>query len=50
MLIGTRNAAGRRTAYGESCLPAGANVIESLFDPEEAARKGYFVEDCAYPY
>ncbi|WNS41067.1 hypothetical protein [Paenibacillus sp. MMS20-IR301] len=46
-LIGTRNAAGRRTAYGESCLPAGANVIESLFDPEEAARKGYFVEDCA---
>jgi hypothetical protein len=46
-LVGTRNYAGRHIAYGESCVPAGANVIESLFDPEEAARKGYFVEDCA---
>ncbi|WP_019912138.1 hypothetical protein [Paenibacillus sp. HW567] len=46
-LIGTRNSAGRRIAYGESCVPAGAAVIETLFDPEEAARKGYFIEDCA---
>lgn len=47
-LIGTRTAAGRRIAYGEGCVPAGANVIESLFDPEEAVRKGYFVEDCTF--
>ncbi|MRN53045.1 hypothetical protein [Paenibacillus monticola] len=47
ILVGTKNSAGRHIAYGESCVPAGAVVIESLFDPEEAARKGYFVEDCA---
>ncbi|WP_339313390.1 hypothetical protein [Paenibacillus sp. FSL M7-0896] len=46
-LVGTRNAAGRHIAYGENCVPAGATMIESLFDPEEAVRKGYFIEDCS---
>lgn len=31
--------------YGEG-VPAGAAVIETLFDPEEAARKVYFIEYC----
>ncbi|OXM15551.1 hypothetical protein [Paenibacillus herberti] len=46
-LTGMLLASGKKMAYGNTCMPtSGASVIESLFDEEEAARKGYFVDDC----
>ncbi|WP_189021028.1 hypothetical protein, partial [Paenibacillus marchantiophytorum] len=47
-LIGTISSAGRHVAYGNGCVPsAGVTVTESLFDGEEAVRKGYFINDCS---
>lgn len=38
---------GRHVAYDVRCgVPPGSVVIENLYSDEEAARKGYFVEDC----
>ncbi|MEK5061044.1 hypothetical protein BK126_26375 [Paenibacillus sp. FSL H7-0326] len=45
-LVGTISPEGRYVAYGPGCLPQNAEVIETIYDPEEAVRKGYFIEDC----
>lgn len=47
--IGTIEADNRRVAYGEMCVPATATPIETIYDPEEAVRKGYFIQDCFNP-
>lgn len=47
MLTGTRAPDGKPVAYEEGCaLPSGARIVESLFDPIEAVRKGYFIVSC----
>jgi hypothetical protein len=47
LLTGTRNYAGKPVAYEEGCVvPSDARIVESLFDPVEAVRKGYFIQSC----
>ncbi|CAH1207708.1 hypothetical protein PAECIP111893_02761 [Paenibacillus plantiphilus] len=33
-------------AYPNTCAPIGLNTVEVFYDPEEAASKGYFIQDC----
>jgi hypothetical protein len=38
---------GRHVAYEARCgIPRGSSIIERIFNAKEAARKGYFVQDC----
>jgi hypothetical protein len=49
--IGTITTTGQHVAYEKSCVPSsGITVIENLFDPEEAVKKGYFIYECGYSY
>lgn len=34
-------------AYPQSCAPAGLETLETFYDPEEAAAKGYFIRECS---
>lgn len=47
--VGTIAADNRRVAYGDKCVPANATIIETIYDPEEAVKKGYFIQDCFNP-
>ncbi|MCY9760616.1 hypothetical protein M5X06_00070 [Paenibacillus alvei] len=44
--IGTVSKEGRHVAYGGKCVPGNVERIETLYDEEEAVRKGYFIDDC----
>lgn len=40
---------GRHVAYETSCgIPVNSTLVETMYSDEEAARKGYFVEDCSF--
>ncbi|WP_166244095.1 hypothetical protein [Paenibacillus turpanensis] len=47
-MVGTEhNSNGRLTAYPTGCtVPPGVTKVEVLFDPIEAVKKGYFIEEC----
>ncbi|WP_150131506.1 hypothetical protein [Paenibacillus sp. BIHB 4019] len=45
--VGTIASSGKHNAYPEQCVPStGITVIETIYDTEEAVRKGYFLNEC----
>lgn len=47
--IGSIASTGQHIAYQEGCVPSNVEQIETLYDPEEAAKKGYYLRECFTP-
>ncbi|WP_128896800.1 hypothetical protein [Longirhabdus pacifica] len=46
--IGTVDSTGELVAYKQGCLPSsGVTIKQNFYEPEEAVKKGYYIQDCS---